>query len=106
MCIAEELRSLEDLLVKQREQEALMCANMFGNIKSKNKEKIEEKLYKATYQELEHFKSDAASDEMCLDKSQMNLHQIKAIRCAATELDLKVTVKDERGNGVLIITKP
>ena len=105
MTIAEELRSLEDKLEKQREQEALMCANMFGNIKSKNKEKIEEQLYQATYKELENFKSGSDTGEMCLDKSHMNLQQIKAIKFAASELDLKVTVNDAKGNGVLVITK-
>ena len=40
MSISDELRSLEDQVVKEREKEKLLCTNMFGKMKSKRKEDI------------------------------------------------------------------
>ena len=104
MSIAEELSSLEDQLLNDRAKEELLCKNMFGNIKSERKERIEQELYQTIYSELEQFKQQD-EDSMSLGRDQMSLQQIKAIKLAASELELKVEVDESRGKGVVIISK-
>ena len=104
MSIAEELSSLEDQLLSERAKEQLLCKNMFGNIKSERKERIEQELYQTIYSELEEFKLQD-EESMALGRDQMSLQQIKAIKLAASELELKVKVDESKGRGVVIISK-
>jgi len=102
--INDELTSLEDQLVRDKEKESILCKNMFGNIKSKAKEKIEQRVYDGVFSELKEF-ADQDEAEMFIGKDQMNLQQIKAIKLAASNLELFVREDDARGKGVLIVSK-
>ena len=77
---------------------------MFGNIKSKAKEKIEQRVYDGVFSELKEF-ADQDEAEMFIGKDQMNLQQIKAVKLAASNLELFVREDDARGKGVLIVSK-
>ena len=77
---------------------------MFGNIKSERKERIEQELYQTIYSELEEFKLQD-EESMALGRDQMSLQQIKAIKLAASKLELKVKVDESKGRGVVIISK-
>ena len=104
MNIADELRSLEDQVVKDREKEKLLCSNMFGKIKSEKKEKIEQGLYNMIYSELQLFK-DQPEKEMSLSRDQFStLQQWKALSLAASELGLSVT-ESAGVSGVIKVSK-
>merc|ERR1719208_374309 len=84
--IADELRSLEDKLVQERAVEELVCKNMFGNIKSKRKEKTEEGVYKLFYDELTEFKEEDPDAEFTLSLKDLSFVQVKAFKQAASDL--------------------
>ena len=103
MSISDELRSLEDQVVKEREKEKLLCTNMFGKMKSKRKEKIEQGLYNMIYSELKLFK-DQAEEEMSLSLDQFSsLQQRKALQLAASELGL--VTESPAGSGIIKVKK-
>ena len=96
--IADELRSLEDKLVRDRAVEELVCKNMFGNIKSKRKEKTEEGVYKLFYDELTEFKEEDPEDaEFTLSLKDLSFVQVKAFKQAASDLQLKIQLDDQKG---------
>ena len=105
MNIADELRSLEDQVVRDREKEKLLCTNMFGKIKSERKEKVEQGLFNMIYSELQLFK-DQPEKEMSLSKDQFStFQQWKALSLAASELGLSVTEIAGAG-GPIKVSKP
>ena len=96
--IADELRSLEDQLIKDNAAEELLCKNMFGNIKSKRKEKIEQHIYDTFFEDFKEFSQEAAvGDNFSLSLADLTLQQVKAFKQAAEDLHLKVVADENKG---------
>ena len=107
MAIGDELRSLEDQLVKNLEDEKLLCSSMFGNVKSEKKEKMDKSLYDMIHTELNQFRNQPET-EMVLGQVS-SLQYMKALRLAASNLELLVKVDETKsgdGNGVVVVRKP
>ena len=104
MSIAEELRSLEDQLVRDRNSEEALCRNMFKTSGDTKREKVEDEFYTTMLQELELFK-DQPEQEMSFP-AQFTVVEMKAVTFAARRLGMEVIVEeDHRGNKKVRVVK-
>lgn len=104
MSIAEELRSLEDQLVRQRKSEEALCRNMFKTSGDGKREKVEEEFYRTMLDELELFQEQPEM-EMCFP-AQFSAVEMKAVTFAARKLRMEVKVEeDHRGNKKVRVVK-
>jgi len=104
MSIAEELRSLEDQLVRQRKSEEALCRNMFKNTGDPKREKLEDEVYNTMLEELELFKNQP-EQEMSFP-AQFTAVEMKAVTFAARRLGMEVKVEeDHRGNKKVRVVK-
>jgi len=104
MSIAEELRSLEDQLVREKKSEEALCRNMFKTSGNAKREKVEDEFYTTMLQELELFR-DQPEQEMTFP-AQFTVVEMKAVTFAARRLGMEVKVEeDHRGNKKVRVVK-
>jgi len=104
MSIAEELRSLEDQLVRQKKSEEALCRNMFQNSGDNKRDQVEGEFYNTMLQELELFQ-EQEEQEMSFP-AQFSTVEMKAVTFAARKLGMEVKVEeDHRGNKKVKVTK-
>ena len=104
MSIAEELRSLEDQLVRQKKSEEALCRNMFQNSGDTKRDQVEGEFYNTMLQELELFQ-EQEEQEMSFP-AQFSAVEMKAVTFAARKLGMEVKVEeDHRGNKKVKVTK-
>jgi len=104
MSIANELRSLEDQLMKERNNEKVLCQNMFKSAGDSKKDNVDEEVYCTMLQELEMFQ-EQPEQEMSFP-AQFSMVEMKAVRAAASKLEMVVKVEeDHRGNKKVRVIK-
>lgn len=104
MAVAEELRSLEDQLVRQRNSEKTLCMNMFKNSGDTKRDEVEGEFYITMLEELELFQ-EQPEQELSL-AAQFSATEMKAVTFAARKLGMEVKVEeDHRGNKKVRVIK-
>jgi len=104
MSVANELRSLENQLYKQRESEKALCMNMFKNASDTQNDKVEAEFFNTMLEELKLFK-EQSEKEMSLPAHFTNA-EMKAVNAAAKTLEMEVKVEEDyKGNKKIRIVK-
>eukprot|EP00092_Neocalanus_flemingeri_P015889 GFUD01017206.1.p1 GENE.GFUD01017206.1~~GFUD01017206.1.p1 ORF type:complete len:476 (-),score=199.32 GFUD01017206.1:136-1563(-) len=104
MSIAEELRSLEDQLSREKNNEKALCMNMFKTAGDVKRDQVEGEFYSTMLQELELFQ-EQPENEMSFP-AQFSVVEMKAVRAAANKLEMEVRMEeDHRGNKKVRVIK-
>jgi len=104
MDIAQELKSLEDELARQRTNEKLLCQNMFKTSGDVKRDEVEGEFYETMLEELQEFHQQ--EEKEINFPAQFSLVEMKAVKAAASKLGMKVLVEeDHRGNKKVKVIK-
>lgn len=103
--ISEELRSLEEQLIKERKTEKTLCQNMFSVPHQEKRREEQEKIYYENFlEELEEFK--AQKEKEMLMPSNFSPVEMRAFKDAGEVLGMKVVEEmDSKGSRKVRVTK-